>query len=220
MNALDSLLKNTDTTIRIVKAALKNGFKVFSYQPQHLLLDTTKGVQARGCYLVLDAQGDVQSQNDSFELELHTSDIILIRQNPPYDLSYHTSLGILMQLPKKNIVQNPPIALRCFDEKTLPFYFPSLIPETSITSDAISVNQFLDIYRTIIVKPLYSYGGHDVFKLTHDDVNREALIEIMCQKHHEGLVIQAFCSDVDSTERRLFFVVGNLICGFKLVVSI
>lgn len=222
-----SLNPSTDTSLLLALEAQKRGMMVFFYTPQHLYLD--QGIPiAKGVFVTLEKNADgqslkIKSLSDTVVLSLSDAAYIVIRQNPPYNMAYLLALDMLCFLDQnKTKVINAPDSLARFKEKLIPQLFPEICPLTRICQTIDHVYDFqhdLKIHskRAMVLKPLHSFGGNDVFLIKADDVNTDALVHMMCDRYPDGLVAQEFLKDVSHNERRLIFIDGILKSVFKRI---
>jgi glutathione synthase len=135
-------------------------------------------------------------------------------------MGYIGCLEILATLPKTTRILNSAKALRLYSEKTIPLLFPHLIPKTVITRSKAVIADFLSAQSQIVLKPLYGFGGMDVFLIRSDDVNRDALIDMMCSRYPHGVIAQEFIPTVSHNERRLIMIDGQLKAVFKRIPEV
>lgn len=203
-----------DTSLMLAYEAQQRGFSLFAYTPSRLTYDSY-GIYAHGRFFSVDESGNVFNLSKVQRFALSNAEYVLIRQNPPYDMGYLTALDILSNLPSSTRVLNNPSTLRLWSEKSIPLQFKEVCPRTCITADSSVIYAFMDEEKTIVLKPLYGFGGQDVFVITKDDPNTDAIIEIMCSRYPFGLIAQAFIKQVNTDDRRLLMVGGTLKSVFK-----
>ncbi|MDP3371295.1 MAG: glutathione synthase [Candidatus Paracaedibacteraceae bacterium] len=203
-----------DTSLMLAFEAQQRGFSLFAYTPSKLTYDS-QGIFAQGRFFDLDSNGIVSNISHIQRFDLSEAEYVLIRQNPPYDMGYLTALDILSNLPSCTRVLNSPVALRLWSEKSIPLQFKEMCPRTCITADSDVIYAFMAEESTIVLKPLYGFGGQDVFILTKEDPNVDAIIEIMCSRYPFGMIAQAFIKEVNADDRRLLMVGGLLKSVFK-----
>ena len=120
--------------------------------------------------------------------ELNNYDVVMMRQDPPFDLSYITATHILEKLPKSTLVVNNPREVRNSPEKIFVTNFPHLVPNTLITRDLESIINFRKEFKDIIVKPLYGNGGQGVFHVLPEDENFNSILEMFFNQNREPLL--------------------------------
>ena len=125
-------------------------------------------------------------------LDLATMDVVLMRQDPPFDMAYITATHLLEHIQPGTLVVNDPAAVRNAPEKLLVTHFPDLMPPTMITWDLEAIRSFRQEYQDIIVKPLFGNGGAGVFRIKPDDENLASLLEMHFARSREPLMFQRY----------------------------
>lgn len=201
----------TDTSMLLGREALKRGHKIFYLSPESVS-QKNDGIWGKISPLSLHAP----EQNLAFSLgsatltNLSDMDVVLIRQDPPFDMAYITNCLLLEQLEAQGtLVLNRPASIRNFSEKLMPMQFSKYCPPTLISRDLEQIRAFHKEHEEVVIKPLYAYGGKGVFKLEHDGENTEALLEMMLENSREPLVIQKFLSEVRAEEKRIILIDGT-----------
>jgi glutathione synthase len=144
------------------------------------------------------------------ELDLSAgADVVLMRQDPPFDMAYITATHILEHIHPKTLVVNDPAHVRNAPEKLFVTHFPDLMPETLVTSDRRRIMRFREQHETIILKPLFGNGGAGVFLVKPDDMNLNALLEMFTERSREPLVVQKYVPAVRQGDKRIILVEGE-----------
>jgi glutathione synthase len=136
-------------------------------------------------------------------------DVILMRQDPPFDMSYITATHVLEHIHPKTLVVNDPVHVRNAPEKLFVTHFEGLMPPTLITSSAQAVRDFRAEFKDIIVKPLYGNGGAGVFHIVPEDENLNALMEVFTQMYREPVIVQKYVPEVRQGDKRIILVDGK-----------
>ncbi len=144
-------------------------------------------------------------------------DVVLMRQDPPFDMAYITATHLLEQLPAGTHVWNRPAGVRNAPEKLSILGFADAMPPTLISRDPQVIDAFAQAHEAIVAKPLYGYGGRSVFKLMRGDANLETLLEQWCETSREPLMWQAFLPQVATDDRRVLFIDGAVAAVFGRV---
>ena len=198
-----------DSTFRIALEAQTRGHQLFYYTPDRLAFQNG-GVTATGWPLKVRAvTGDHFTLGEMTEIDLANWDVILLRQDPPFDMGYITTTHILDMIHPATLVVNDPFWVRNYPEKLLVLKFPDLIPPTTIARDLATIQEFKDQHGDIILKPLYGNGGAGVFRLGPDDRNLTALHELFTSINREPLIAQKFLPDVSNGDKRIILVNGE-----------
>ncbi len=199
---------NADSTFRIAEEAQTRGHSLFYYTPDRLAFDQGL-VTARGWPLTVRreignhfALGTVQT------IDLGSQDVVWLRQDPPFDMSYITTTHILDLIHPKTLVVNDPTWVRNYPEKLLVLQFPHLTPPTMIARDLATLREFKHQHGDIILKPLYGNGGAGVFRLDPNDRNLSALHELFSGMNREPLIAQKFLPAVSKGDKRIILVDG------------
>jgi glutathione synthase len=140
---------------------------------------------------------------------LATFDVVLMRQDPPFDLAYVTGTHLLERIHPKTLVVNNPAAVRNAPEKMLVNEFPTLMPPTLLTRDLAEIKAFRAKHGDIVMKPLYGHGGGAVFRLTREDLNFGSLFDMFAATFREPWVIQKFLPEVRDGDKRIILVDGE-----------
>ncbi len=158
---------------------------------------------------VRDVKGDHFSLGEPVRTDLSEMDVILLRQDPPFDMNYITTTHILERIHPKTLVVNDPAWVRNSPEKIFVTEFPDLMPETLITKDPREVAAFRKELGDIIVKPLYGNGGAGVFHLHDADRNLASLLEMFGQMFREPFIVQRYLKDVRKGDKRIILIDGE-----------
>lgn len=189
---------HSDTTVILIKEAQRRGYKTFFYTPNDLSLKNNEPITLAKRVIACDFDFNFSKEEVISLNEMH---IIFIRQNPPFDMRYITTTYILEKV--NALIINNPTEIRNCPEKLLVSYFPKLTLPTLITEDLAAIKDFYSEYKDVILKPLYSYGGNDVLRISHSDINIEIISQIMIEKYNCPIIIQSFCCDINKDKRVL-----------------
>jgi glutathione synthase len=144
------------------------------------------------------------------ELDLGAgADVVLMRQDPPFDMAYITATHILEHVHPQTLVVNDPAHVRNAPEKLFVTHFPDLMPETLVTADRRRIMRFREKHGEIILKPLFGNGGAGVFLVKPDDMNLNALLEMFTERSREPLVVQRYVPAVRQGDKRIILVEGE-----------
>lgn len=207
MDPLDAIHAATDTTWLLMKEAQARGHELWVYTPDKLAWKDGI-VSARADRIALN--GNDYRIKKSAAVDLKSMDVVLIRQNPPFDMAYITATYLLEKLHPKPLVVNHPTSLRDHPEKLFPSEFQWLMPPTLITSDAAQIKDFRKAHKDIVVKPLYGFGGRKVFRLKPGDDNFSSLMETLFADSKEPLVVQPYLKEMKTGERRIVMLDGEM----------
>ncbi len=207
---IESMDLTGDTTFRLMEEARDRGHRVFHYLPEQLQYRNGR-VEAVGNFVTVDRESDDRFTAEPAQMiDLASMDVVWLRQDPPFDMSYVTTTHLLELVSEGTLVVNDPRWVRNFPEKLLVLRFPELTPPTLITRDVASIRAFRDEYREIVVKPLFGNGGAGVFHLTPQDPNLSSLCEMFLEASREPLIIQKYLPQVVDGDKRVFIIGGEL----------
>lgn len=213
MNNIHHLNLSSDSTFLLIEEAIKLGFKVYYYQPNYLSLQHNRVVAVGQQITTACANKNILKVEDEVEnLDLADMDIIWVRQDPPFNMSYLTSTYLLDYLKSyhSNIyIVNDTEQIRNHPEKIAIHLFPQYMPKTLITRYRPLIMQFLAEYRKVVIKPLYDAKGNGVFLLEYNHPNTEALINYFLTTYQEPCIIQQFLPKVSEGDKRVFVIDGE-----------
>lgn len=197
-----------DTTFALMLEAARRGHRLFYYTPDRLSLLEGTVVAEAAAVSVRDVKGDHFSLEPKQRLDLAGADVVLLRQDPPFDLAYITSTHLLERLPPRVLVVNDPASVRNAPEKLFVLDYPQFMPETLITRDKAAIEAFLAQYGELVMKPLHGYGGAGVFKVSQNDPNFGSLYDLFATTYKEPWVVQRFLPQVAKGDKRIILVDG------------
>ena len=209
MDPIENIKIAGDSTFALLLEAQARDYDIFYYTPDML---TLRGANIVAPLQRLRVYDDAQNHFRLGEKEttnLATMDVILLRQDPPFDLAYITTTHILERLPHTTLVVNDPAHVRNAPEKLLVMNFPELMPPTLITRDRAEIEAFRKEHGEIIIKPLYGNGGAAVFKTSAHDPNFGSLYDLFTSIFREAFVVQRFLPDVIKGDKRIILVDGE-----------
>ncbi len=200
---------DADSTFRIAEEAQARGHELFYYTPDRLAYQEGR-VTATGWPLTVQrVKGDHFKLGDQVEIDLADVDVVWLRQDPPFDMSYITTTHILDRIHPETLVVNDPFWVRNYPEKLLVLDFPDMTPPTTIARDLETLKAFKAKHGDVILKPLYGNGGAGVFRLTPEDRNLNSLHELFAGINREPLIMQKFLPDVSKGDKRVILVDGE-----------
>jgi glutathione synthase len=217
MDPIDRIDIGGDSTFALALEAQARGHKLWYYPPKHLVQRDGKiSTRAQGL-AVRNERGNHFTLGAPETLDLATMDVVLLRQDPPFDMGYITTTHILERLPKRVIVVNDPYWVRNSPEKIFVTEFPDLMPPTLITSDAEAIRAFRAEHGEIVVKPLYGNGGAGVFRVQPQDENLNTIMEFFAAFVREPLMVQRYVPQVRQGDKRIILVDGEAVGAINRV---
>ena len=212
MDPLEKLDLKGDTTFALALEAQNRGHEIFFFTPENLILKSNK-VFANICKIELSSINNKETfrylKKEVYPLTDYN--VVMMRQDPPFDLSYITATHILEKLPKSTLVVNNPYEVRNAPEKIFVTNFPHLMPKTLITRDIQTIRIFRDEFKDIIIKPLYGNGGQGVFHVLPNDENFNSILEMFFEQNKEPLIIQEYLKDVRNGDKRIILLNGEIV---------
>lgn len=198
-----------DSTFAMSLEAQARGYRLFHYTPEKLSLRDGKVYASVQQMTLRDVKGDHFTLGERERVDLSSMDVILLRQDPPFDMAYITSTHLLERLHPKTLVVNDPGWVRNSPEKIFVTEFADLMPRTLITRDPAEIASFRQEMGDIILKPLYGNGGAGVFHSTRDDRNLSSLLEMFGQMFREPFIAQEYLPAVRKGDKRILLVDGE-----------
>jgi glutathione synthase len=209
MDPVEAINIETDTTFLMMMEAQTRGHTLWVYAPDRLSLEDGR-VFARGRPLTLQAvKGDHHRLGGYETRDLAEMDVVLMRQDPPFDLAYITATHFLERIHPRTLVVNNPAAVRNAPEKLFVTEFAGVQPPTLVTTDAEAVYAFREKHGDMVLKPLYGGGGSGVVRLKPDDPNLDALLELHAMIGREPVVAQKFIPAVSKGDKRVLLIDGE-----------
>mgnify|MGYP006331329135 FL=1 len=209
MDPIGPINISADSTFRIAVEAQARGHRLFYYTPDRLAYREGR-VLARGWPLTLRREvGNHYSLGPEAEVDLADWDVVWLRQDPPFDMSYITTTHLLERIHPKTLVVNDPFWVRNYPEKLLVLDFPNLTPPTLVARNLQTIRDFKHAHGDIILKPLYGNGGAGVFRLDPNDRNLASLHELFSGINREPLIAQKYVPAVTKGDKRIILVNGD-----------
>jgi len=210
MDPMESVDILADTTFMMAMAAQERGYPLWVYDFRTLALEEGRLSCRARPMTVRAVAGDHVTFGDEVKLDLAEDvDVILMRQDPPFDMAYVTATYLLETVHPKTLVVNDPAEVRSAPEKLLVTQFPGLTPPTLVSADPVALVAFHQKHGDVVLKPLHGAGGSGVVRLKADDPNLEALIEIHAVGSRDPLVIQKFIPAVSKGDKRILLIDGE-----------
>ncbi|EYS95704.1 glutathione synthase [Bartonella bacilliformis] len=208
MDHISTIQIQGDTTFALALAAQERGHHLFHYTPDRLSMHNGCIIAWLEPLTVHDKEGDHYQLGEPVRTELMDMDVVLLRQDPPFDMHYITTTHLLERIHPKILVVNDPVWVRNSPEKIFVTEFSDLMPETLITKDIEEVKAFRTTVGDIIIKPLYGNGGAGVFHLKQDDRNLTSLLEMFEKSYREPFIVQRYLDGVRKGDKRIILLDG------------
>jgi glutathione synthase len=198
-----------DSTFALLLEAQKRGHALSYYTPDRLSLRGKELVAPVQRLDVRDQEGDHFKLGEAARTSLASFDVVLLRQDPPFDLAYITSTHFLERIHPNTLVVNNPASVRNAPEKIFVMEFPELMPPTLISRDLDEINSFRSQHGAVVMKPLHGHGGAAVFRILPQDMNFGSLYDMFSVTFREPWVIQRFLPEVKHGDKRIILVDGE-----------
>lgn len=208
MDPIQNIRIAGDSTFALMLEAQARGHALYYYTPDKLSLHDGKVIAPIQPVTVKDMQGDHAVLGEAVLTDLSTLDVILLRQDPPFDMGYITTTHLLERIHPETLVVNNPHHVRNAPEKIFVTEFPDLMPPTLITRDRERINEFRKTHGDVVMKPLYGNGGAAVFKVSASDPNFGSLYDLFSTQFREPWVVQRFLPAVSKGDKRIILVDG------------
>ncbi len=208
MDPIERINIRGDSTFALLLEAQRRGHALAYYTPDRLAMRGDKVFATVQPLAVRDREGDHFTLGDGKRMELAALDVVLLRQDPPFDLAYITTTHLLERIHPKTLVVNDPAQVRNAPEKMFVMEFPDLMPPTLITRDLAEIKAFRAEHGDIVMKPLYGKGGEAVFRLASEDLNFGSLYDLFAVTFREQWVVQKFLPAVRQGDKRIILVDG------------
>ncbi|OLP57477.1 glutathione synthase [Rhizobium rhizosphaerae] len=209
MDHVSTINISGDSTFAMSLEAQSRGYQLFHYTPDKLSLRDGKLYATGQAMTLRDVKGDHFTLGEPERVDLSSMDVVLLRQDPPFDMAYITSTHLLERIHPKTLVVNDPAWVRNSPEKIFVTEFADLMPATLITRDPAEIARFRQEMGDIILKPLYGNGGAGVFHSTRDDRNMTSLLEMFSQMYREPFIAQQYLPAVRKGDKRILLVDGE-----------
>ncbi len=208
MDPITAINIKGDSTFALLLEAQARNHELFFYTTGTMAMKDGAVFVRVSPITVRDVEGDHVTLGEAMLKPLESFDVILMRQDPPFDMAYITATHFLERLHPRTLVVNDPAHVRNAPEKIMVTLFPDLMPPTLITRDREQIQSFRTEHGAVVMKPLYGNGGAGIFKVTGDDPNFGPLCDMFLADSREPWVIQRFLPEVIDGDKRIVLVDG------------
>src|SRR6187455_1735695 len=209
MDPIERINVRGDSTFALLLEAQTRGHRLSYYTPDRMAMapdGVFAGVQPLS---VRDKAGDHFTLGEGKRMALSSFDVVLLRQDPPFDLNYITTTHLLERIHPKTLVVNDPASVRNAPEKVFVTEFPDLMPPTLVSRDLAEIKAFRAEHGDIVMKPLYGKGGEAVFRIAREDLNFGSLFDLFTATFREQWVVQKFLPNIKNGDKRIILVDGE-----------
>jgi glutathione synthase len=221
MDEISSINIKTDSTFAILLEAQNRGHEIFYYLPSELNFE----VKSETLFALVKKIKLKNELGNHFEIldkkqeNLVNFDVILVRQDPPFDMNYITSTYLLEKIKNQVLILNDPSEIRNSSEKIFATDFPDLSPPTLISSGIENVREFREVHGDIILKPLYARGGEGVVLIKKDDLNFNSIFELLFKTYQTPLLAQKFIPEIKDGDKRIILLNGEVVGGIARIAK-
>ena len=211
MDPLESINIKSDSTYILALEAQKRGYQLFHYLPENLIYENGRVSALGNVFKLFPNKKIFFKKYQTQKIFLDDYDVILVRQDPPFNMSYITATYLLEKVSNKTLILNNPKSIRDNPEKLSMFNFKSVIPPTLISKNIKQCFNFQKKYKKTIIKPLYGNGGEGISKLEGIKVVLKRKILKLINKYKQPIVIQKYLSEIKEGDRRIILIDGEYV---------
>jgi len=209
MDHVASIDISGDSTFVLGLEAQKRGYELLHYEPGRLAMKDGRIIASAEPMQLRREPGNHFTLGEPRMLDLADMDVVLMRQDPPFDMAYITATHMLEHIHPGTLVVNDPREVRNAPEKLFVTRFPEFMPPTLIASDRAQILAFRAEHKDIIIKPLYGNGGAGVFHVMPGDENLNALLEMFSENYREPIIVQKYLPAVREGDKRIILIDGE-----------
>ena len=209
MDPIQTIKIAGDSTFALLLEAQARGHTLLHYTPDRLSFRDGRVTALAEPLRVQDVEGSHAALGPPARIDLAGVDVVLMRQDPPFDMAYITATHLLERIHPRTLVVNDPASVRNAPEKVFVTQFPQLMPPTLITRDKAEIEAFRDEFGEIVMKPLHGHGGAAVLRVTREDPNFGSLFDLFSTSFREQWVVQRFLPAVAQGDKRIILVEGE-----------
>ena len=210
MDPVATINPRTDSTLLLGIEACRRGYELYYYTPDRLTYNAGKITANAHRINFFQDPANYYALDGELTLHLSEMDVVLLRQDPPFNMAYVTTTHLLEQLSPDTLVVNDPASVRNHPEKIFPLQFRHFMPDTLVTADISEIEAFRKTHKDIIIKPLYGHGGRSVLRIKPDDDNLSTIMEMHRTESMEPLMVQPFLPEVKTGDRRIILIDGKI----------
>ncbi len=209
MDPIQAIRIAGDTTFALMLEAQARGHRLLHYTPDRLSMQGRRVTARVEPVTVQDVEGAHATLGPIERIDLVEADVVLMRQDPPFDMAYITATHMLEAISDETLVVNDPAEVRNAPERLFVLDFPELMPPTLISRDKAEIEAFRQEHGTVAMKPLHGHGGAAVFRVTQDDPNFGSMFDLFAVTFREQWVVQKFLEKVTEGDKRIILVDGE-----------
>ncbi len=217
MDPVHTLNHTTDSTLPMILESQRRKNQNYIFSPSSLTFKSgSLHAQAKEIKFKNDKLNSYTLSSER-KLNLNSLNYIFIRQDPPYNMKYISSMHLLEQLSGKTKIVNSPSGIRNAPEKILMLKFNNIIPPTLITRSKKEIDRFMNSYKKSVIKPLYGNGGQGIFLLDKNDKNYNQIIEKFIDEENIPFIVQKFLPEINKGDKRIIIINGEPVAALKRI---
>jgi glutathione synthase len=209
MDPIQNIKIAGDTTFGLLLEAARRGHRLLHYGPERLSMRDGRVTARVEPLEVRDQEGSHYTLGSPERIDLAEADVVLMRQDPPFDIAYITATHLLERLPATTLVVNDPASVRNAPEKLFVLNYPQLMPPTLITRDKAEIEAFREEFGAIVMKPLHGHGGAAVLRVLPADPNFGSMFDLFSVTFREPWVVQRFLPRITEGDKRIILIEGE-----------
>ncbi|TXN67608.1 glutathione synthase [Methylobacterium sp. WL6] len=209
MDPIQAIRIAGDTTFALLLEAQARGHRLIYYTPDRLSMQGRRVTARVQALTVQDVEGAHATLGEIERIDLSEADVVLMRQDPPFDMAYITATHMLEKIHPQTLVVNNPAEVRNAPEKLFVLDFPDLMPPTLISRDKAEIEDFRREHGTVAMKPLHGHGGAAVFRVSETDPNFGSMFDLFSVTFREAWVVQRFLEKITEGDKRIILVDGE-----------
>jgi glutathione synthase len=211
MDPLESINIKTDSTYILALEAQKRGYRLFHYLPENLIYENGRVSALGNVFKLFPNKKTFFKKSKAQKIFLDDYDVVLVRQDPPFNMSYITATYLLEMVSEKTLILNDPKSIRDNPEKLSMFNFKNIIPPTLISKNTEQCFNFQKKYKKTIIKPLYGNGGEGISKLEGTNTLLKRKILKLISKYKQPIVMQKYLKEINEGDRRIILIDGEYV---------
>jgi glutathione synthase len=209
MDPIQTIKIAGDSTFGLLLEAERRGHRLLHYGPERMSMRDGRVTARVEALNVRDQEGDHATLGEPVRMDLAEADVVLMRQDPPFDIAYITATHLLERIHPRTLVVNDPASVRNAPEKIFVTQFPQLMPPTLISRDKAEIEEFRREHGAVVMKPLHGHGGAAVIRITPEDPNFGSVFDLFSVTFREPWVIQRFLPRITEGDKRIVLVEGE-----------
>jgi len=211
MDPLESINIKTDSTYILALEAQKRGYILFHYLPENLIYENGRVSALGNVFKLFPNKKTFFKKSKTQKIFLDDYEVVLVRQDPPFNMGYITATYLLEMVSDKTLILNDPKSIRDNPEKLSMLNFKNIIPPTLISKNTEQCFNFQKKYKKTIIKPLYGNGGEGISKLEGTNTLLKRKILKLISRYKQPIVVQKYLKEIKEGDRRIILIDGEYV---------